>query len=299
MVKGLDFALLEKTKSQFDTQEEDDALEATFQEIQSKSETPVAKKRTREDVIRALKEHRTAQHTHESSISAFEKAKQLGKFKPIGAPDTSAKKVRQQPRDGEVKPRKKKRKVSPKEDKEKSETKPFTPTESPDEKTEASIVNRISHLLPLPNVDEVLDIFADVGEYKGLDLDEEEENENVTDNKEDGVSNQLGQLQKNWFGDHNVSPGMDDERSHSPAHPYIQPPMPPPPPLHEQEDLQSNSVVPTRLEPLASSSLPSIRDFLDVDKLTEAHEKRQARKKKKGENKVKGDEGKINRDYQQ
>ena len=58
-----------------------------------------------------------------------------------------------------------------------------------------------------------------------------------------------------------------------------------------------------RLQPLSSSALPSIRDFLAMDEAAEAVEKRRKRKEKKKSGGgsgagTKSAEDKVNRDYQ-
>ncbi|GJJ11280.1 hypothetical protein Clacol_005512 [Clathrus columnatus] len=283
-IKGLDFALLERAKLRLNTEEDDASLETAFQESRAKLEIPTGSKRTREDLIRALKEQRTNPNTVKSSsseIDVFQKAKQQGKFKPIGALDTlSTKKERNEAKDSE-KPKKKKRKVK--------NTEGVSQPQGLSREQEKELVQgSLSVPVPTPFIDVDVDIFIDAGEYKGLVLDDEDEDEDAPKDTEGSHFNDDNLPPNNWFKDDKpkiiVDVGVGSSQPSDPPPAPMSPSSPPP----KKDDSEEGFTAPSRLEPLASSSLPSIRDFLEVDKATEAYEKRQARKKKKGDKKGKG-----------
>ena len=153
--------------------------------------------------------------------------------------------------------------------------------------------------------DEHFDIFAGAGEYTGLELssDEDEDANNTPTRRE--PSSQAGSGQpprKGWFDD-------DRETTPPPSVPEPSPSRlpakndslaPQPDAMDEDEEVAEE---PTHLQPLMSSALPSIRDFLAADEAMEKEEKRRARKeKKKGKGGGGGDvgmtEAQANRDYQ-
>ncbi|KAH7926037.1 hypothetical protein BV22DRAFT_389638 [Leucogyrophana mollusca] len=93
LVKGLDMALLEQNKARaVASTDDDETLEQAF--IQVTSEPTVSKKRTREDIIRELKEKRqigagpqaatSVAKAPEDEARVLEEAKKAGKFRPIG-----------------------------------------------------------------------------------------------------------------------------------------------------------------------------------------------------------------------
>ncbi|KAF8518036.1 RED-like protein N-terminal region-domain-containing protein, partial [Hysterangium stoloniferum] len=314
LVKGLDFALLEQNKSRaVDSWEEDDSLEAAFREAQSKSTLP--RKRTREEIINALKEKRAMDGNQSldpiGEAEALEKAKQLGKFKPIGAPEASNVAERKQGKAKKTvddRPKKKKRKVvhSPaieKGNQEKGETS-RTAVASPSpvllpakELAGLNIPPQVlKSAIDLPaEPEDDYDIFADVGDYQGYDFEDEDEAHPTvpSDSQQDEtpVSPILADTiqPKRWFDDDDTaSIGLSKMRTPTP------PPKAPEPAEQDHEEQTA------RLAPLASSALPSIRDFLAMDTQVEAREKRKAKKeKKRGDKKEKDSlEVKVNRDYQ-
>ncbi|KAJ7130608.1 hypothetical protein C8R44DRAFT_613995, partial [Mycena epipterygia] len=199
LVKGLDIALLEQNKAKESLSTvDDDSLEQAF--MAAASEATVPKKRTREDMIRELKEKRgiksdTPPTTESKSNDTLEAAKKQGKFKPIGfkpiggADDKPKKKVKGDGADGERK--KKKRKVEAAGDKGEttkaggdgasSMPPPPPPAADPGRKASSS-----TPVPPEDDVPEDFDIFAGAGEYEGIDLgDEDEEDEPGTAGKPD------------------------------------------------------------------------------------------------------------------
>ncbi|KAG8993921.1 hypothetical protein FRB95_014166 [Tulasnella sp. JGI-2019a] len=316
LVKGLDFALLEQKKAQMqstDAVADDEALEEAFQAA-AEPTTTIPQKRSRNDIISDLKGKRPISSTLNDGVdetvppipevAALEKAKKMGKFKPIGAPATETK-VKEEKR------KKKKRKVVEAEPLKKgkvvtalSELEPTAPAASvpalaPPEYTtspvEATITTAISHetktelpALPILDatepVDDDIDIFADAGEYEGLDLGDEDEGDaqeqpaairsprpRPTDEKDKGT----GPIKRvNWFNEPSPEPIQQDE----PEQPEASSSSGKKPALEEGE--QEEEAVPTRLVPLASSSIADVKAFLAVDKALEKKEKRKARKEK-------------------
>lgn len=302
---GLDFALLEQAKARSgNSKEDDDALEEAFLEAATPA-TVVPKKRTREDLLKELKSKRDMPADSETTPEepevpaaekSLEKAKQMGKFKPIGAPSDSKVKAK------EEKKKKKKRKVAAEDssavkaeglDVPAASAKPPPPPDS----NNPSVSARVKLPTPPPPVtkkrtpspppsepDEDVDIFADAGAYEGIDLGDEDEDMEDGETKaappQASTSNDQPMKPKlvNWFND------------------PIPEPEPTPPPEPERKEAAtaragpsgSNVDVeegeeeeePMRLQPLASSSIRDIKTFLDADKELEKEEKRKARKEK-------------------
>ncbi|KAG8969557.1 hypothetical protein FRC03_001996 [Tulasnella sp. 419] len=300
LVKGLDFALLEQTKARLESNPEmDDALEEAFVSSAGHTKAEKAKKRTREDIVRELKEKRgeksiaSAQSTPaDPSVveDSLIRAKQMGKFRPIGAP---ADETKGKSKEGGEKRKKKKRKlaaetpstnVAAEQSLNTSEKRTATSFEEAQVTKSAEIVASIGPgndstpaqvpVLPPPEPDEDLDIFADVGEYEGLHLsDDDDEGEEVEKKRKipvapDAITKKPG----NWFGDAS-EPEVTPE-----------PPAPPGVPSsstqREAEEPPSEENQSARLAPLVSSTLPSIRDMLEMDKALEIAEKKKARKEK-------------------
>jgi IK cytokine len=127
------------------------------------------------------------------------------------------------------------------------------------------------------------DIFADAGEYEGIS--------NTSDNEDDtdrpaSVPSNHPQNRGGWFGD--TDPTFDHGKI-TPDPEKITPPstinnsipgraaQEPENTFEKAEDEETD--IPTRLVPLASSVMPSIRDLLDADKATaKSHRKRKKRK---------------------
>ena len=310
LVKGLDFALLEQTKARVGPADDDDSLEDAFRSASAATYTP--KKRTREDIVRELKEKRTkgvisrVEAVPVEEAAKIEKLKKEGKFKPIGfkpiGASTSSKGKEQ--KDGARKKKKRKIEATTAESNSKTDNAPQASTKPSAQAGSSSAPAKPQSPEPKP-VDDDFDIFADAGEYKGIDFDEEDEEEsNRRGTLGQEVEKTLAPVQPGkWFVEdepkppsRSPSPFANDKGKSKAVEPDTAPTGGPEP---EPEG-------PTRLAPLASSSLPSIRDVLAIDEALEAEEKRRARKEKKKaggggggeEGKKKSAEAKLDRDYQ-
>ena len=277
------------------TVEDDEALEQAFlgvdgdASIDTAETVPQPKKKSRQDLIRELKEKRGQHKPAESKAvdAGIEEAKKAGKFKPIGfkpiGGDSEGKKRKKEKEGGDKK--KKKRKVEEAKDK---------PVEVSG-LAQASVPPVPAALpgkgkVPAPELEPELldpdfDIFAGVGEYAGEVEDDEEEDEHPA--TEDSQEPQLGadQQRRGWF---------DKPKSPTP------PPREPTPPVEEpsgtKDDEMEEEPAPVRLAPLVSSM--SVKDILAMDQAVAKEEKRKARKEKKKKKAELNPEGKVNRDYQ-
>jgi len=296
LVKGLDFALLEQNKAKAaaaSTGVDDESLEQAFLEVtsavsESAPSTTVPRKRTREDLIKELKEKRGnpgVQNSKEKDIG-IEEAKKAGKFKPIGFKpvgnsDKKETKKKDKQEKGQDKQRKKRKMNS------EQQTVP-TESENPLPPLPLSKVNlTVKEPEPEPLASD-FDIFADAEEYAGLEIDDDDEmgseNGAASDHKSDpGPSSPV--TRPKWF---------DEPKEPTPPPPIPELPVPKKEPI--REDIEEEQ--PMRLVPLASSAVPSIKDILAIDQAAEKEEKRKARKEKRKEKKELTTEGKANRDYQ-
>lgn len=334
LVKGLDFALLEQNKARaMLSHEDDDSLEAAFQETQLKPTVP--RKRTRDDLLRELKEKRTSGSTDEAPAGdkAFEDAKKIGKFRPIGASDHSIgyetgsgmKGKERDKAEGGAK-KKKRRKVGQNlatavdtyHDK---TPRPQTSVPTSSEVSTSSALQEADTPIPgalhnpgfqvlepsLPTEpSEKVDIFSDAGEYEGVDFGEDEDEDEeqptgIVDAEERKrvvsapVSDSLAAV-KGWFIEDEPPSITGSITGPSVALPSIPPTIEP---VTVEPEMSEPDQV-TRLAPLASSALPSISDFLAMDAQAEEEQKRKVRKDKKkgGEKKEKQKiEVKVDRDY--
>ncbi|OSD04802.1 hypothetical protein PYCCODRAFT_1465765 [Trametes coccinea BRFM310] len=360
LVKGLDFALLEQARARVAAETEateDVSLEEAYREIATQP-----KKRTREEILRDLKSKRgaageaaaAAPAVPSAADKALEDAKKAGKFKPIGfrPVGSAAEKGEKVKRKKKVKAgepeengeRKKKRKVAassaPNPDGQSqggqgastsagqaTDTAPSQPEAGPSSSTAQS-----STVQPPPEpepVDEDFDIFADAGEYTGVDLGDESD-ESAEDRpgrsgtkREGGEDGEVAEDEapppRKWLAT------SDDERETNRG--LSQPPPPggsrsprsasrsmsprrragsvhKSPVVEEGEMEEEEEERPIRLQPLASSAVPSIKELIAMSEEAEKAEKRRARKEKK---KAAGDGGagserdlkaKVDRDYQ-
>ncbi|KAF7985160.1 hypothetical protein HWV62_7736 [Athelia sp. TMB] len=285
LVKGLDVALLEQNKARLIPEVDDETLEAAF------TGAAVPKKRTREDIVRELKAKRAgggdvggaegangAGEIKEGTVTDLEGAKRAGKFKPIGFKPIGG---------GDEKKKKRKEKEGGKDGERKKKKR----------KVDAATAEPVSELVPAPlakpiplpvhepepepePVDEDLDIFADAGEYEGVDLSDDDEHDTggaAEEGEMDSTPLPLPSL-GGWFA--------TEEGEAEPVHP-------PSPPRRRPEDVRMRSPGPEdeldedderppemmRLVPLSSSAIPSIRDLLDAD---QAPHKKGGKKKGKG-----------------
>ena len=312
-MKGLDEALLEanKAKAAAISTEDDDILEKAFagqEPISPPESNLIPKKRTREDLVRELKEKRgkiqstdnnATLRSAEEEVTLLEEAKKAGKFKPIGFKPIAEekqkkKKVKGETKDGE---RKKKRKVA--EERNSIITKNIDSemllpdvNNLPELPKPEATVSASEPLVPEPEpLPEDFDIFADVGEYEGFDLGEEEEEDSTQRlSKENStIDESSSAIPPRWIA-------MDDEDL------PVEPPYDEPstsklrlPPLESgphsserntishplEEGRMEEEKQTMRLQPLESSALPSIKDFLAMQEAADVEEKRKKRKEKK------------------
>ncbi|KAG8854861.1 hypothetical protein FRB96_007261 [Tulasnella sp. 330] len=317
LVKGLDYALLEQKKAQIkgtDALADDDALEEAFQAAVDLPSI-VPKKRSRNDIISELKgKHAITSMDDEMlekvaapppEVAALEKAKQMGKFKPIGVPSAEMKAK-------EEKRKKKKRKVveaEPMKTKAKATTALSTskaastssaptsdippPMASSIRSPETNITPTETRSKPPPfppiladsDFADDMDIFAEAGEYEGLDLGDEDED----DTHQPPSASQLNRLapshnkeegdapirRGNWFNEPSPEP-LDQ----GPPAQVVAAASSSSGAQHATEEGEGEESVPTHLAPLASSSITDVKAFLAMDKALEKEEKRKARKEK-------------------
>lgn len=325
LVKGLDFALLEQNKAKLasvSSKQDDEALEEVF--VQTSSSAPEAaanpKKRSRADLIQELKEKRKegggkAAAVPEGAVDVDKsKFKPIG-FKPIGSSSKGEKGKKKTKDEGERK--KKKRKVGSadagggpvEQDAEFTAAPSAAPTTGANYAVKGPGERLRSSAGPEPEpVDEEFDIFAGAGEYKGLGVDSDSDSDSGEKPSRSRRSSPrrsaepdpsaLPPTRRGWFDDE-----PEPEATTTPA-------APPGPriaksrsrsPAHEVEEGEEEEESVARLAPLASSALPSIKDFLAMDEEAEKQEQRRARKEKKkgkGGGGGGGDKDKLERDYQ-
>lgn len=317
LVKGLDHSLLEQNKARAALSTEDDeALEEAFMEATSHTPINVSKKRTREELIRDLKEQR-ARNTEQGSkpvdeeARLLEEAKQKGKFKPIGFKPigsiSEGKKKKEKRSADDVGRKKKKRKVDNESSADKAGSKDSSLMPPPPIPTKAQIQPKAPD--PEEPIDDDFNIFADAGEYEGIDVgddDDDDDDENVpqitreTEERDEPSSSMAPQR---WI------PSDETEL------PSTKPSIPPPSKVTTQSPPSSHKAVsddeaednqPMRLVPLSSSVLPSIKDFLAMDQAADMSDKKKKRKNKKKAGtdddnnegqKQKSVEAKVDRDY--
>lgn len=292
MVKGLDIALLEQNKAraaQTTGVDDDDSLEQAFQEVTTESSVP--KKRTREDIIKELKEKRQqggVEDVAKDEAVLLEEAKKAGKFKPIGfkpigAPAEAKKKKK---KTGEIEKdggrKKKKRKVDAGnlDTREEEMPPPSIPVDiSPPKPT-------VSEPEPEPEpIPEDFDIFAGAEVYEGVDLgDDDEEEEGQMQETPIPEQHQESVPRAQWFTDD--VPG-EDRKPQQPDLTQLNKTVsnshsPPAQSAMDEDDEETGH--PTRLVPLSSSAIPSIKELLAMDGAQD--------KKKKWKDKKKGPGGK-------
>jgi IK cytokine len=310
LVKGLDFALLEQNKARLAAETDvvdDDTLEQAFTDVVAKP----PKKRTREDLIRELKEKRGAggvgsgdgepsTQTADEEARLLDEAKQKGKFKPIGFKPIGdsegkkkKKKVKDEGKEGER--RKKKRKV------EGLEAPAAVEVEVKQVEAEQPVAAPLREPPPEPEpTNDDFDIFADAGEYTGLDMDDEEDAE--VHRKEEGELDGDGAPPKRWI-DVDEDPLSSKKQAEPPRSAEEESSSFGPGRDFDEDEGMEVDERPMRLEPLASSALPDIKELLQMDKASSSWSKNKKKKdKKKGTAAVdepgKVSEAKIERDYQ-
>ncbi|KAI9458107.1 RED-like protein N-terminal region-domain-containing protein [Russula earlei] len=297
LVKGLDFALLEQNKARLtsaSSKQDDEALEEVFAQTASTSSAPTLKKRSRAEIIKELKGRRANEGELEKSNEGaiLDKHPDSSKFRPIGFKPIGASsedKVKRKKGKERSEPKKKKRKVEPyttdagEQAASKGSTMPLTTREHA-----ASTSALDGPIRQSPDEDD-FDIFADAGEYKGLEFGSEDDTDDgsgadqrTRPHPEPLVASpedEPAQPRKGWFGDE-AQPEAPEEVPPQAATGVNPSPTP-------KAEVDANEEQPGRLAPLSSSAMPSIHDFLVMDEVMEKEEKRKARKeKRKGKNKA-------------
>lgn len=275
--------------------EDDAALEQAFLGVDEDISTdtvetaPQSKKKSRQDLIRQLKEKREQGKPGENKAAdaGIEEAKRVGKFKPIGfkpiGGDSGGKKRKKEREGGEKK--KKKRKVEEVKDKPIETTGLKEPLAPP---APAALPEKGKQPAPEPDpepLDPEFDIFAGVGEYAGeIEDDEDEDKHPIVEDTQEALP-EVDQPRRGWF-----------DEPKSPTPPPKEPTPPPAEEPSETKDEEAEESVPMSLAPLASSM--SVKDILAIDEAAVKEEKRKARKEKKKKKAELSAEGKVNREYQ-
>lgn len=311
LVKGLDRSLLEQNKARAAlSTEDDDELEEAFMEATSHTPINLPKKRTREELLRDLKEQRASNaeqgpKTADEEARLLEEAKQKGKFKPIGFKpigSTSGGKQNKTKRNADdVERKNKKRKVDNEVLANKTGSKDNSLMPPPPVPTKVQPKSKMPE--PEEPIDGDFNIFADAGEYEGVDVGDDDDDESVprvARESEERDESSSSTAPRRWI--------PSDEAETPPTKPSI-------PPLSEvttsshkvASDDESEDEQPMRLVPLSSSALPSIKDFLAMDQAAGSYDKKKKRKNKKkagvGDDdndagqKQKNVEAKVDRDY--
>lgn len=291
---------------------DDDALEAAFLGIdEPAAETPKnkeePKKRTREEIVQALKNKRSRTGSPEPKPVGMPldsgKFKPLG-FKPIGKPakDSKKKKKKSMP-EMTVKADGKETAMRMDGVERMPNVSQAGPSSPP--------ANAKANSEPEPEPEPIDDIFAGVGEYEGIDFDEEDGNDGQQPREDaDGMgelSSENTKPRRKWFDD---DPDPEPIAPEIPAILRIEPEgktrdgaQPEANARPDEQNDEEDEGRPLRLAPLAAST--SIKDILAADSALEAEERKKARKEKKkglkpegGEKKKVSTEAKINRDYQ-
>ncbi|KAI5123537.1 hypothetical protein M0805_006697 [Coniferiporia weirii] len=369
LVKGLDFALLEQTRARAAASTsvvDDEMLEAAFHGAASPSppapSVPSAvpsssKKRTREDLVRELKQKRAAQGQATgvdvpADVKSLEEAKKGGNFKPIGFKPIGAASTSSKTKDKDGKERKKKKRkveaaggVQTKGD---ATTTPPEPSKKENLKQESSSqatvqTRGVDEKPQEPEPPEDFDIFAEAGEYEGVNFDDDDDGDTDPDVRQgeppipeasepkaappetERPRSPEPRPRRKWFDDdeppspppERALPSRTDAKGKGKSKEGAHSGSPDEANVDAVADADAEEERPTRLAPLASSAVPSIRDILAADSALEAERKRRARKEKRkagggnggngsddGEGEGKGAgkkvaaEAKLNRDYQ-
>ncbi|KAF9006118.1 hypothetical protein BDQ17DRAFT_1352780 [Cyathus striatus] len=298
------------------------AKEVAF--LEASKPTAAPKKKTREDIVKELKAKRAhgkvpaadVAPSAEEEAQLLEEAKKQGKFKPIGwkpvggSAESKKKKIKEDVKDGERKMKKRKvdkgaTKVAP----EKIGTAELAKIPPPSSVARDSDKEQVTRAVEpeTKSLDEDFDIFADAGEYQGLDLgddDEEGEEGELRKASDTNMDEEEPTVPHRWIPtDDELIPVQPTSRSEPPV---LHSPVAEAPEIEEGEEER-----PIRLQPLASSAVPSIKDLLAMDQATAAWEKKKKKKDKKkagagadaddsdGESnsKKRSAEAKVDRDY--
>ncbi|GJE91228.1 hypothetical protein PsYK624_073770 [Phanerochaete sordida] len=306
LVKGLDFALLEQNKARLATEStvDDDVLEQAFAE--GSSQAP--KKRSRADILSALKNKRQKSEEQPDAATPdapLDDAKKTGKFKPIGfKPIGGDKPKKKKARDGDADgaPKKKRKKLADGTSAPAVQPPPpstdHTPVPSnlaPAPATCATLASkRDPPPAPAPE-DEDDDIFAGAGDYAGIEVDEDDDEDDAGDarprEERDASDGEITDAAPRRWVDIDDGPVFPPKSASPPAPAEgsparIQADASQPEGMREEDEEEQ----PARLQPLASSAVPSIRELLAADEAQEREAKRRARREKKKGKKGAGDE---------
>jgi IK cytokine len=292
LVKGLDFALLEQNKARLastSSKQDDEALEEVFAQKASTLPAPTSTKRSRADIIKELKEKRANEGGSEQSKeeeAVAEKLTNSSKFRPIGFKPigtSTEEKVKKKKKKEGSEPKRKKRKVEPSTGEEAGlkgvATSPLLPVEH------TASRSALTKPIEADTGEDDFDIFADAGEYKGVEVgsDDDDDKESETGHKRPShpgtsvasTTDASAPSRRGWFDDDAAESEPEPEPEMPPPKAPAQQPTPIPEAGVETEEEQL-----ARLAPLTSSAIPSIRDFLAMDEAVEKEEKRKARKEK-------------------
>jgi IK cytokine len=301
LVKGLDFALLEQNKARLastSSKQDDEALEEVFAQKASTLSAPTSTKRSRADIIKELKEKRTngggSEQSKEEAVAEMptnsSKFRPIG-FKPIGT--STEEKVKKKKKKEGSEPKKKKRKVEPSTVDGGEETGlKGVATSAPPSVERAASRSALTKPIEAEAAEDDLDIFADAGEYKGVEVgsddDDDDDKESATGHKRPphagpsvaSTADASAPSRRGWFDNDAAESEPEPEPEVPPQKAPAEQPTPIPEAGVETEEEQL-----ARLAPLTSSAIPSIRDFLAMDEAVEKEEKRKARKEKRKGNK--------------
>ncbi|KAJ3527767.1 hypothetical protein NM688_g8083 [Phlebia brevispora] len=230
--------------------------------------------------------------------ASLEDAKKAGKFRPIGFKPIGStegkRKKKAKAKESKVGSKKKATEIKSDVGYDTSKTE----IAGPSQQTEVTSTSKPAPPPPAePEPEEEdIDIFAGVGEYTGIDLgdDDDEPSEGEVSDRPDEPSDVATAREEPLTR----APWFDTEDEHEPSR---RPSTPPPaskskspsePPLAPAEDLEEGEEqeAHAHLVPLASSAIPSIREFLAAEEEKEKREKRKAKRdKKKGKAVTGGD----------
>lgn len=266
LVKGLDFALLEQNKARLvstQSKQDDEALEEVFAQTASAPSAPSSNKRSRADIIKELKEKRaTSDVSEQPNQETTTERPNPSKFRPIGFKPIGAKEKAKGRSKDEGEPKKKKRKVKPSKE----------PSPIPQEQITSTSGPRKSTPEPEAEVED-FDIFADAGDYNGVDLGSDDSDDEEPDKSHHRQEPQAESAPRSGWFDDTAEPEPEKPPTPDPAKQL---------PVEAEAEEEAG-----RLAPLKTSAIPSIRDFLAMDEAVEKEEKRRARKeKKKGKSKA-------------
>ena len=291
--------------------EDDDALEEAFMEATSHTPIDVPKVRTREELIRDLKEQRARNavqgpKTLDEEARLLEEAKQKGKFKPIGFKPIGSisegkKKKEKRSADDVEKKNKKRRKVDIETSADKADSKDNSLMPPPPIPTKAQVEPKAPE--PEEPIDDDFNIFADAGEYEGIDIGDDDDDENMPQVTRETDESSSSTAPQRWI--------PSDETEPLRTKPSIPPlskvtPQSPPSSHRVVSEDEAEDDQPMRLVPLSSSALPSIKDFLAMDQAAGSYDNKKKRKNKKKAGsddddnegqKQKSVEAKVDRDY--